>query len=183
MIKDISIIREHLVGFAEVFPDSYEFQKNEPVQYISLTEDDEESFHTGGLYVGLGNNSIILRSTSGTWTVPITELNKDGSVRYRSKFFVKENFQDETQNHPDIQKLRDIIDYQQTIIEKLSKTLKDLEISKHELLSENQSYIELLEQNRHNLKDLSLKFREQSSELAKSKDIIQKLSQSHPLMR
>jgi hypothetical protein len=40
-----------------------------------------------------------------------------------------------------------------------------------------------LEQNRHNLKDLSLKFREQSSELAKSKDIIQKLSQSHPLMR
>ena len=182
MIKDISIIREHLVGFAEVFPDSYDFQKNEPVQYISLT-DDEESFHTGGQYVGLGNNSIILQSTIGTWTVPITELNKDGSVRYRSKFFVKEDFQDETQNHPDIQKLRDTIDYQQTIIEKLGETLKDVELQKYELLSENQTYIELLEQNRRNLKDLSLKFREQSSELAKSKDIIQKLAQSHPLMR
>ena len=48
MIKDISIIREHLIGYAEVeMP--YDFPINCHIKYITFT-DNEESFNAGGKF-------------------------------------------------------------------------------------------------------------------------------------
>ena len=179
MIKDISKIREELKDHIEIeLP--YYFKKNCYVKYITL-KNEEESFYIGGHFVSYGNDSILLKKNNRTWCVPTCYRNKDGGVKYKTRFFILENLEDIICDKK-VKELNDSINFQKSIIEKLTEELKDLEIHKKQLLDTVQEYEELLQQNRYHLKDLSIKLREKDEKIIKYEDIIQKLSYSHPLI-
>ena len=179
MIKDISKIREELKDHIEIeLP--YDFKKNCNIKYITLKKE-EESFYLGGNFISYGNDSILLKKNNRTWSVPTCYRNKDGSIKYKTRFFILENLEDIICDKK-IKELDEIINFQKSIIEKLTEELKELEIHKKQLIDTVQEYEELLQQNRYHLKDLSIKLREKDEKLLKYEDIIKKLSHSHPLI-
>ena len=185
MIKDIHKIREELVGFVEVESD-YDFPKNIVVKYLTI-KDGDEGFCKGGKFKCRGNNSLILQNNMTSWPAVICHMNKDASVHFTTRFFIPENEKaEENQSMKECKKnkeLEETIQYQQGIIETMTDTIKMLEMQKHQISSDKTDYEELLEKNRHHLKDLSVQLRESQSQNEQYKDIIQKLSQSHPMMR
>ena len=177
MIKDLSIIRKELENHVEVqLP--YEFHKNCHIKYITL-KNDEESFYKGGKFINNGNDSLILTNNIKTWAVPTCFRNKDGSINYESRFFIPEK---EEEINKETKELHDTIEFQQSVIEKLTDQLKEIELQKKYLQDDKTEYEELLQQNRYHLKDLSIQLREKNTQLSQYENIIQKLSQSHPLM-
>ena len=61
MIKDIKVIKEHLRGCSEIeMP--YPLEGNIMIKYITL-KDGEESFFTGGRYVRMLNDKILLSNS------------------------------------------------------------------------------------------------------------------------
>ena len=186
MIKDIHRIRQELEGFVEVSYD-YEFKKNILIKYLTrkITEEgSEEGFSNGGIFKFRGNNCLMVEKNHFTWPIKIHHLNPDASVQYTTRFFIKES--DEPEPHIEtsrIKELQETISYQQEIIETMTETLKGIEMQKHHISSDKSDYEVLLEQNRHHLKDLSMKLRGVQEQNDQYRDIIQKLSQSHPMMR
>jgi len=182
MIKDIQKIREELIGFVEV-ESEYDFPRNTTIKYLT-TKDGEEGFCRGGRFKCRGDNSLILQNNITSWPAVIRHMNSDASVHFTTRFFIPEN---EESNKPSesglVKEFRDTIQYQQGIIETMTDTIKTLEMQKHQVSSDKTDYEELLEQNRHHLKKLSIELRESQSHNDQYKDIIQKLSQSHPMMR
>ena len=175
MIKDISKIREELKGYEEVdLP--YEFYKGCHIKYITLKGDDE-SFYTGGKFKYFGDNCIFLENKCRSWSVPTIKKNKDGSINYNSRFFIKEK-QEEICDKK-IEDLNNTINFQQSIIEKMSERLKELEITQLSLINEKREYEDLLQQNRYNYKEKCIENEEQKKIIKKYEKAIQKLSNSH----
>jgi len=184
MIQDITRIREELEGYVEVtLP--YEFAKDIHIKYLTLKKTQgDESFYPGGCYQGVGNNCIFMSNSYKRWSVPICYYTKDGQVRYHTRFFIPEHPTDtntasdtvsDTQTHETLR-------YQQEIIEKLVAEIKETRQARKGLLEEKQTYEEMLQKNRYRLKELSVENRDKDKQIQTYKDIIQKLSQSHPLM-
>ena len=182
MIKDISIIRKELDGYEEiVLP--FDFMKGCSVKYITLkkkNKEEEESFYPGGEFISMGNDCIILKKGHRTWQVPCCKRNKDGSIRYSTRFFVKS---EEEKCDAKVKELNDIIKYQQDIIDTISKKLKELELVKYQITEEKHNYEDLLQQNRFNLKELSIQSREKDEKIKKYEDIIKKLANSHQMFQ
>ena len=181
MIKDISIIRKELDGYEEVVL-PYGFTKDCSIKYITLKNKDnieEESFYKGGGFISLGNDCIILKKKHRTWSVPICKRNKDGSIRYSTRFFVKS--EEGEQCSQKVKELNEVIQYQQNIIEKLTEKLKDIELIKYQITEEKKTYEDLLQQNRFNLKHISIENREKDEKIKKYEDIIKKLANSHQM--
>jgi len=175
MIKDISLIRSELEGFIEVeLP--YEFEKGSQIKYITK-KNEEESFYKGGKFNYFGNDCIFIETNSRKWSVPTCKRNKDGSIAYQSRFFIKseEEAKCDKVNH----ELNQIIEYQQSIIEKLSEKNKKLEIINVSLTQDKRDYEELLQQNRFNFKELSIESRKKDNIITKYESVIQKLTNSH----
>ena len=72
-----------------------------------------------------------------------------------------------------------MIEYQQSIIEKLSEKNKKLEIINVSLTQDKRDYEELLQQNRFNFKELSIESRKKDNIITKYESVIQKLTNSH----
>lgn len=183
MIKDISIIRKELEGFEEIIM-PYNFDKNCSIKYITLklnkkNNEEEESFYNGGKFVSLGNDCIFLKKSNKKWSVPTCKRNKDGSIRYSTRFFIKSKEEEECSK--EIIELNDIIKYQQNIIDKLSDKLKNLELINYQVIQEKQNYEKLLQQNRFNLKEISIELRETKNKITTYEDIIKKLTKSHQM--
>ena len=178
MIKDIVKIKEHLVGFVEVGSE-HEFVRGDHVSYIKL-KGMEESFYPGGEFQGKGDNCVFLAKNGSRWKVPLSERHPDGSEKYRCRFFVKAITQ--SVESEDVRELNQTVQYQQEIIEKLGETLKQLEFQKHELSEQLCECQELLRQTRGNLTEVVQRLREKEQLVANYQDLIQKLSQSHPMM-
>lgn len=175
MIKDLNLIREELVGFIEIeLP--YDLQKGCHIKYITKKKD-EESFFQGGKFNYFGNDCIFLETSGRKWSVPICKRNKNGSINYKSRFFIKEDTDEKCIE--DVKKLTETLEYQQSIIEKLSKKNNKLEKMQQKLIDEKRTYEELLQQNRFNLKELSVKSREKDEKITKYEEIIKKLANSH----
>ena len=126
MIKDIGTIRKELDGFEEIeeieIPNA--FKKGNHIKYITQ-KNDEESFYKGGKFNYYGDDCIYLESKSKKWCVPICKRNEDGSIKYQSRFFIKEKEEDK-ECLEENNKLMDTIKYQQKIIQKLTENLKDV---------------------------------------------------------
>jgi chromosome segregation ATPase len=182
MSQDLSFIRNELIDYIEVkLP--YQFMKNCPIKYITL-KNEEEYFYKGGEFITEGNDSLLITNKARSWHVPTCYRNKDGTIKYESRFFIPDKEEVSTlPNEKEIKKLLDTIDYQQSIIEKVTNQLKEIELHKHSLQENNSQYEELLQQNRYHLKDLSLELRANKKTIKKYEDIIKKLTQSHPLMK
>ena len=121
MIKDIKLIKKHLVDCVEIeLP--YPIKPNIMIKYITLI-DDEESFFTGGRYVKMLNDKILLTNSGKSWAVPTLLKDKKGNILYKSRFFVKKDFEEEDENK-DVKELKSIIHSQQEVIKKLSQQVK-----------------------------------------------------------
>jgi len=181
MIKDISIIRKELEGFEEVeLP--YDFSKGCAIKYITLTKKDneeEESFYKGGEFISLGNDCVIIKNKYRSWSVPTCKRNKNGSIRYSTRFFIQG--EEEVKCDKKVGELNEVVQYQQSIIEKMTDKIKELEIIKRQLSKERQDYEELLQQNRYNLKKLSIESRDKDEKIVKYEEVIKKLANSHQL--
>ena len=77
--------------------------------------------------------------------------------------------------------LNETIQFQQSTIEKLTESVGKLELQKSYLTQEKTDYEELLQKNRHNLKDLSIINREKDEKIKQEEEIIKRLTNSHPL--
>ena len=120
MIKDIKLIKKHLEGFVEIeLP--YPLESNIMIKYITLI-DDEESFFTGGRYVRMLNEKILLSNSGKSWSVPTLIKDKKGNIIYKSRFFVDKDF--EKKEEKDVKELKSIIHSQQEVIKKLSHQVK-----------------------------------------------------------
>jgi len=181
MIKDLSLIREELIGFAEVeMP--YNFPVNCHIKYITF-KDDAESFYAGGKFCRKMNDFIILQNYGSSWNVPICYRDKEGNIIYQSRFFIPEDIDDSSDEaieskSNDVKKLEDTIKYQQDIIEKLIDRVKEVEIQKYECNETVATYEELLQEGRFKLKELAIDLREKTSKLNHYEELIPKLYNS-----
>ena len=183
MIKDISIIRKELIGYAEVeMP--YDFPIDCHIKYITFI-DNEESFNPGGKFNRRCNDYLNLKKNGPTWNVPICMRNKVGEIIYETRFFIPEDTNNiimigggNKKDNKETQELKDTIEYQQSIIEKLIERVKEVEIQKHELSETVGQYEELLQQNRFNMKELSIQLREKTNKLEHYEELIPKIYNS-----
>ena len=119
-MKDIKLIQQHLEGCVEIeMP--YPFKENTLIKYITL-KDGEESFYTGGRYMRMLNERILLSNTGRSWTVPTVIRDKKGDIIYTSRFFVEKDF--ENKEDKEVKELKSIINSQQEVIKKLSYQVK-----------------------------------------------------------
>ena len=120
MIKDIKVIQQHLEGCVEIeMP--YPLKENTLIKYITL-KDEEESFYTGGRYIRMLNERILLSNTGRAWSVPTVIRDKRGDIIYTSRFFVDKDF--ENKEDKEVKELKSIINSQQEVIKKLSYQVK-----------------------------------------------------------
>jgi len=120
MIKDIKIIKQHLEKCVEIeMP--YPLNENVIIKYMTL-KDGEESFYTGGRYVRMLNERMLLSNSGRPWSVPTVIRNKQGAIIYKSRFFVDKDF--ENKDDKEIKELKSIINSQQEVIKKLSYQVK-----------------------------------------------------------
>lgn len=187
MIKDLSIIREHLEGYVEIeMP--YDFIRDCHVCYITceLDENNEiigESFFPGGKFKRKCNDIIFLQNGGPEKRVSICKRNNHGEIIYQSRFFIKENNEEKEQlgGGKNIKKEKDLeetINYQQNIIEKLIERIKEIEIQKNKCEETISTYEELLQENRYKLKELSIQLREKTNKLDHYEELIPKLYNS-----
>ena len=179
MIKDLTLIREALVGYAEVeMP--YDFLKDCHIQYVTMMNK-EEVFSKGGKFVNRCNDILVLQNNGLEIRVPICKRNKEGEVVYESRFFISEDTPDELIEElpaKTTQELTETIHYQQSIIEKLIERVKEVELLKHELSETISTYEDLLHEGRYKLKELSVEVREKTKKLDHYEELIPKLYNS-----
>ena len=119
-MKDIKLIQQHLEGCVEIeMP--YPLKENTLIKYITL-KDGEESFYTGGRYIRILNERILLSNSGRSWSVPTFIRDKKGDIIYKSRFFVDKDF--ENKEDKEIKELKSIINSQQEVIKKLSYQVK-----------------------------------------------------------
>ena len=173
MIKDIEKIKKELVGFVEVDAD-YDFPMDIPIKYLTLKHGCQ-GFCKGGKFRGKGNNSLIVTNNIATWSIKLNHYNADSSILFRTRLFIPEQYHSDQKggglSDPMKQELIATIHYQQKIIETL--TTKYEEISRQQNDQERSQSIIYNQQ-----KDIET-LRE---EIKKLNDIIQKLTQSHPML-
>lgn len=183
MSQDISFIRKELENHMEIkLP--YDFPTKCHIKYITHNrKKDAELFYKGGEFISFGNNCIRVKNKARTWNIPIHYYHKDGSVKYTSHFYILSDTGSECETICDkkYDELTDTIQFQQSTIEKLTKSIGKLELQKTYLVQEKTDYEELLQQNRHHLKDLSILNREKDEKIKQYEELIQRLTNSHPL--
>ena len=127
MSQNITYIKKELKDCEEV--DSvYDIKIGQTVKYI-IQENGSEYFYTGGTYLRMADNKIILKINNSFIHVPLKIINSDGSSLYKTRLFVKDNKNEECKDKNEYEK---IIYTQQKIIEKLNLELtnKDKIINK-----------------------------------------------------
>ena len=178
MIKDINRIRKELENHEEIdLP--CEIDKNTHIKYISRDKKGIESFYLGGKFICFGSDCIVLQNNSKTWSVPTIKKNKDGSVDWKSRFFIEDEKEDNCEAN--IKEYKEIIEYQQSIIETMKERMIELELLKISLTHEKTEYEELLQQSRYNLKEKCIENRDKDEKIKKYEEIIQKLTHSHQI--
>ena len=183
MIKDLTKIREYLNNYVEVeMP--YEFIKNSPIQYITCEYDEEgniscDSFYPNCKFLRRCNDIIIIEYNNLIKRVPICKRDKEGNIIYQSRFFIPEEKEDELiECESDKKELLKTIEYQQSIIEKMTKQIQSLEIEKYNMNDKISTYEDLLQQGRYKLKDLSIQNREMQEKINHYEELIPKLYNS-----
>lgn len=122
MSQDLSYIKNKLKDCEEV-DSPFEIKKGDIVRYITI-HNGSEFFYEGGKYLNMLDNKISLKGDDGLKKVPITILNSEGDILYKTRFFVvcDEKCQQKTKNE-----YEKIIKNQQRIIDVLIKKNKELE--------------------------------------------------------
>ena len=189
MIKDLTKIRELLRDYVEVeMP--YDFSKGCDIQYVTCGLDSEgnidintESFYPNCKFIRRCNDILIVDFNGQPKNIQIYRRDKIGNIIYKSRFFILENNSNLNQiggskSKEDLKDLKDTIEYQQSIIEKLTERVKHVEIEKHEVQEKISTYEELLQEGRYKLKKMSLELKEKTEKLDHYEELIPKLINS-----
>ena len=84
-MQDISDIKKELIGFEEIeLP--YQLTKNCYIKYITL-KDDEEFFFTGGHFVRMGFDKMVLKKDKEIKSVPTVHKSPCGEILYKTRFY------------------------------------------------------------------------------------------------
>lgn len=120
----INYIRSELENCEEITP-PFNIKPNQKIKYITYTKG-KEKFFTGGNFVRLGNERIVLSKGNSQWSFPTKIRDNDNNIIYTSRIFI------EHQDEECDDKLNDYIETikaQQLVIEKLTlkyNKLKDI---------------------------------------------------------
>ena len=118
-MQDIKEIKKELNGFTEIeLP--YKLNPNCLIKYITL-KDNNEFFFTGGNFLKMGFDKMILKKDKKIIPVPTVYKDKCGEVLYRTRFFLLE---EENECLKDKKELEKVIATQQDIIEKMTLKLE-----------------------------------------------------------
>ena len=124
MIQDIEKIKKEIKNHIEI-DITYPIIPGTNVKYITLNDEDEESFYLGGEYTKTGYEKIFLRKAKNTWAVKSKIRDDNNYTIYNSRFFInKEDLKIKENNNNKIQteeELNKVIKSQQNVIDKLSK--------------------------------------------------------------
>jgi len=124
----IDYIKQELLNFEEIKP-PFNIKTNAHIKYITICNG-KEKFFTGGEFVRLGNERIVLSKGNSEWSFPTKIRDNNNNIIYNSRVFIKIN-------DPSCDIVLDeyikTIKAQQFVIEKLTlknKKLYDLLIKK-----------------------------------------------------
>ena len=187
MIQDINKIKKELIGFVEVYAD-YDFPMDIPIKYLTL-KNGCQGFCKGGKFRSKGNNSLIVKNNIATWPIKLNHYNEDASILFRTRLFIPEDYHIADQSgrsnnqsggsndqsggsNDQTQELNATIHYQQKIIETLTTKYED--ISRQQ--KDSEEYQSIIYNQQKDIETLR-------NEINQLNDIIQKLTQSHPMMR
>ena len=101
----------------------YIFDKDTHIKYLAL-KDGGELFYRGGRFCSNRGDSVVLTNGGRNWTVPINYCDKDGTVIYKTSFFIRNKIKKETQGDS---RREAIILSQQEVIKKMTSKIKELE--------------------------------------------------------
>jgi len=121
MSQDLSFIKKEL-STCEEFTSPFDIDIESHVKYITL-KDRQEYFHTGGKYIGMIDNKIILKTQKNKIYVPLTIQNPDGTILYKTRLFVMDDIVVPSKKRDEYQS---IINAQQSIIETMTTTIATL---------------------------------------------------------
>ena len=118
MSQDITYIKQQLHGHEEI-NSPFDISIGSLVKYITL-KDESEYFYEGGEYKGMGDNVIILVNKGKQKSVPLTYMEKDGSLLYKTRLFTKTDCKVYTKEKEEYES---IIQTQQRIIETMTEKI------------------------------------------------------------
>ena len=141
MSQDLSFIKEEL-STCEEFTSPFDIDIQSHVKYITL-KDRQEYFYTGGKYIGMIDNKIILKTQKNKIYVPLTIKNTDGTILYKTRLFVMDDstIPSKTQNE-----YQSIINAQQSIIETMTQTIATLSDKNNEYKETQAKYEGVIQQ-------------------------------------
>jgi hypothetical protein len=117
----IDYIRSQLHNCEEIIP-PFNIKKNQIIKYITQCKG-VEKFFTGGHFVRLGNERIVLSKGNSQWSFPTKIRDNNNNVIYTSRIFIEH--QDSNCND-NLNEYIDTIKAQQLVIEKLTLKNKKL---------------------------------------------------------
>jgi len=118
MSQDITYIKKQLQGHEKI-DSPFDISIGAFVKYITL-KDGSEYFYEGGEYKGMGDNVIILVNKGKQKRVPLTYMEKDGSLLYKTRLFTKMDCKVYTKEKDEYES---IIQTQQRIIETMTEKI------------------------------------------------------------
>ena len=141
MSQDLDFIKQELIH-CEEFSSPFDIDINSYVKYITL-KNKQEYFYSGGKYIGMRENQIILQTDKTKLYVPLTLKNPDGSILYKTRLFVV-NEDSQESSLKTSQHYESIIQTQQSIIETLTQKIKQFSDQNQELKTKQYKYEEVI---------------------------------------
>ena len=120
----IEYIRNELNNCEEIEA-PFNIKLNQRIKYITICNG-KEKFFTGGYFVRLGNEKIVLSKGNSQWSLKTKIRDNNNNILYKSRIFIEHN---ENKCSKETSEYIDTIKAQQMVIEKLTlknKKLKDM---------------------------------------------------------
>ena len=186
MIKDITLIRKELEGFAEVeMP--YDFTKGCLIKYLTLKNND--IVLNIGKFRAYEDNKIRLYSGLSDWPVRTCYRNPDGTICIEKtkniRFFICESEENEKNQRggappkdKPVKELNEMIVYQQEILDKLAERMKTVETDKARLSNENNELQEMLNENQMRFQSIVQRLKQAEEKNCTYKEVIHNLVHS-----
>jgi hypothetical protein len=139
MSQDLSLIKKELSN-CEEFSSPFDIDRQSHVKYITL-KDKQEYFYTGGKYIGMSENKIILQTKKTKLFVPLTIKHPNGSILYKTRLFVVTDNEvtSNTKKHYET-----IIQSQQSVIETMTKQIKEISDINHQYKEKHSQYEQII---------------------------------------
>ena len=140
MTTDITEIKKELEGFEEV-DSPFDLIPGDIIKYITH-KNGKQCFYTGGAYKRMGDNKVFLEDKGRTKSFEINIVDRDGSILYSSRIFVKS--EEECPDSKELKEYQKIIENQQHIIEVMTDKIKNNKTITEQLYEKNQKYEQII---------------------------------------